>query len=171
MKVNLDGRGVLPGIGLLPIRGKELSKDEILRLLNFNVRIYDANTGAIITGPEFFNVKPPAPAPVAKKPEPIKEVEVPMTVTEEKIAEPDEPLPEIQETEPVPYVEPEIEVIPEEEIPMEIHIDAAPAEDVVVETPIEAVEEDAVEEAPVEDAAPQQNNNYRPYNGKKKKHR
>lgn len=172
MKVNIDGRGVLPGIGLLPVRGKELSKEAILRLLNFNARIYDANTGALITGPEFFKVKP-APAPVIKKSEPevvVKKEPQPYLV----------PPAETVDTSKVEYVAPKVDVIPEEietpveeEIPYEIGIDVAPTEDVVVEPAAEeTVEtEETVEDAPVEEtAAPQQNNNgYRPRN--KKKHR
>lgn len=181
MKVNIDGRGVLPGIGLLPVRGKELSKEAILRLLNFNARIYDANTGALITGPEFFKAKP-APAPVIKKSEPevvVKKEPQPYLV----------PPAETVDTSKVEYVAPKVDVIPdktddvipeeietpaEEEIPYEIGIDVAPAEDVVVEPDAEeTVEtEEAAEDAPVEETttAPQQNNNgYRPRN--KKKHR
>lgn len=51
MKVNITGRGIIPGLGTIPpIYGKDLSEVEINRILNFpNLRVYAASSGVIIT--------------------------------------------------------------------------------------------------------------------------
>lgn len=51
MKVNITGKGKIPGVGALaPIYGKDLSEKEIRRLLNFSsFRLFDYETGLLIT--------------------------------------------------------------------------------------------------------------------------
>lgn len=51
MKVNISGRGVIPGIGTIPpIYGRDMSEKEVRRLLNFDsFRLYESNTGLLIT--------------------------------------------------------------------------------------------------------------------------
>jgi hypothetical protein len=48
MKVNVVGRGMIPGVGILPIRNIELSDQEIKRILNLRTaRVYNAENGHI----------------------------------------------------------------------------------------------------------------------------
>lgn len=51
MKVNISGRGRVPGIGTLaPVRGYDASKEFVLRLLNYKqFKVYDAASGGLIT--------------------------------------------------------------------------------------------------------------------------
>lgn len=51
MKVNITGRGIIPGIGTIPpVYRREMSESAILKLLNFsNFRVYESSTGALIT--------------------------------------------------------------------------------------------------------------------------
>ena len=148
MRVNVNGRGFINGIGLLPQRNIELGETEIRRLFNFrNCKVYLAATGELLT-PMYFDQKKKeaekkAAAPVVEKtPEPIVEVATPIVVTEEKVAEVvEEVLPEIIEETPV-------EEAVAEETPVEEVVEEAPA---VVET-VEDVTVDAAEEVPVEEA-------------------
>lgn len=156
MRVNLMGRGVINGIGLLPITGIDLSEDEIKRLLNFNnVRVYDASNGGLITKKRFADAKRKQTAkkttPVVVKP---TATPAPVTVTPETVVE--------QIAEPVvkePIVEtPIVEVPVEASIPEET-VETAPVE-------VEAVEETETTDADavVEDEQPK----YHQYNSKKK---
>lgn len=51
MKVNISGRGIIPGMGVIPpVYGKDMSEKEVSRLLNFeSLRVYDSQTGLLIT--------------------------------------------------------------------------------------------------------------------------
>jgi predicted DNA-binding protein (UPF0251 family) len=160
MRVNIDGRGAFPGIGLLPARNVELSDDEIIRLTNFkNVRVYDAATGVFISKKTILDKqkkaaekKAAAPAPVVEQPKPVTiEIEekpfVESAFTETALKE--EPLPEVPKE---AYVEPAVELDPVV---------------TVEETAEEVVEEKTEEEKPAEETQQQ----YRNYKKKNKKNR
>lgn len=51
MKVNITGRGVIPGIGAIPpVYKREMSEKAVLRLLNFpSFKVYDSSSGVLIT--------------------------------------------------------------------------------------------------------------------------
>lgn len=50
MKVNISGKGVIPGVGsLAPVRGIDLSEREIRRILPFRFNVYSATSGKRIT--------------------------------------------------------------------------------------------------------------------------
>ena len=51
MKVNINGRGIIPGIGTIPpVYNREMSENEILRLLNFQqFKVYSSASGVLIT--------------------------------------------------------------------------------------------------------------------------
>lgn len=51
MKVNITGKGIIPGLGTLaPVYHHEMTEREVLRLLNFhNIYVYKSDTGALIT--------------------------------------------------------------------------------------------------------------------------
>lgn len=51
MKVNIHGKGIIPGIGAIPpVFNQEMSEKEVARLLNFsNFKLYSADTKALIT--------------------------------------------------------------------------------------------------------------------------
>lgn len=62
MKVNIIGKGVISGIGLLPAYNKELTESEIRRLLNFqNVRVFQVG-GGLITKSSFMRSSNKRPA-------------------------------------------------------------------------------------------------------------
>jgi len=58
MKVNIHGKGIIPGIGAIPpVLNQEMSEKEIVRLLNFsNFKLYDSNTKALITKKNYRNI-------------------------------------------------------------------------------------------------------------------
>ena len=58
MKVNITGRGIIPGLGVIPpIYNKEMSIPAISRLLNFpNFSVFDATTGIRFTKKNIKNV-------------------------------------------------------------------------------------------------------------------
>ena len=105
MKVNISGRGRVPGIGTLaPVRGYDASKEFVLRLLNYKqFKVFDAASGGLITKtnvdklfapkvetPVVEAVKKPATKKAAKKEE---VVETPKN--EPVISEPVEVAPEV----------------------------------------------------------------------------
>ena len=79
MKVNVIGKfpgQTVNGIGVLPMRGVELTEAEVMRLLNFsNIRVFDAESGGLLTKGSFTVKKKPAPKPAA--PAPIVEEKAP----------------------------------------------------------------------------------------------
>ena len=97
MKVNILGKGVIPGIGTLaPKYDVELSETEIRRLVNFErLRIGDAVTGLLITKKnvnDFFKkpeevTKLTTPIEVPKKVEPKKVMKAPEPVIEKAVPE------------------------------------------------------------------------------------
>ncbi len=117
MKVNISGRGRVPGIGTLaPIRGYDASKELVLRLLNYRqFKVYDAASGGLITKTnvdKLFAPKveeaAPVEKPVEKKPvkskKAVKKEKVPVEVvetpkSEPTISEPVEVSPEVTEEE------------------------------------------------------------------------
>ena len=160
MKVNVNGRGFINGIGLLPVKGIDLDENSIRRLFNFqNARVYLAATGEILT-PAYFDrqkaekqnaVKKTAVA-VPKASIPVEPVEAPKFESKpmtQYLVEPET----VKEPEPEVTVEPEeiVEVKTEEEIPtftetVESEPITEPVEE-VVETTVEA-DETPVEEKP-----------------------
>ena len=182
MRVNIEGFGTLPGIGLLPVRNVDVSETNILRFISFGKRVYDASNGMLITAAYLEKLKKASakPAPVVKKSEPevvVKKEPQPYLV----------PPAETVDTSKVEYVAPKVDVIPdktgdvipeeleasaEEEIPYEIGIDVAPAADETADE-VEA-EETVTDEVVPSDPAEVVNTDlvYRRPNGKKKnKHR
>ena len=164
MRVNIDGRGAFPGIGLLPARNVELSDDEIIRLTNFkNVRVYDAATGVFISKKTILDKQKKAaekkvaqPAPVVEQPKPVVvEIEekpfVESAFTETALKE--EPLPEVPKE---AYVEPTVELDP-----------VVTVEETVEDKVEEVAEEKTEEEKPAEETQQQ----YRNYKKKNKKNR
>lgn len=84
MKVNILGKGIIPGIGTLaPKYDVELSENEVKRLLNYSqFRLGDVATGLLITKANvdtFFK-----PSMVTELPK-VKPIEVPKKVDEKKI--------------------------------------------------------------------------------------
>ena len=51
MKVNITGKGFIPGINsIAPVYNRELDESQVRRLLNFNnLRVFDSITGKLIT--------------------------------------------------------------------------------------------------------------------------
>ena len=84
MKVNINGRGIIPGIGTIPpVYNREMSENEILRLLNFQqFKVYSAASGILITKnniKEMMNVdKEDAKKVVAPAKKPTEEVKPPV---------------------------------------------------------------------------------------------
>lgn len=103
MKVNVYGRGVIPGVGLLPVYNIEMNDQQILRTLNFrDVRVFNAATGIIITRQGLLEkmAEPKKPVPVVAKPV-VKETPVvqPEPIKEEPVVEPViEEAPVVEET-------------------------------------------------------------------------
>ena len=172
MKVNISGRGRVPGIGTLaPVRGYDASKEFVLRLLNYKqFKVFDAASGGLITKTNVDKLfAPKVETPVveaAKKPatkKAVKKEEVVETPkSEPTISEPVEVAPEvtaeevtqsfIEDVEAVSEQLPTAEELKEEyhpnvtvtEVPDEIGIDLAHNLDTVIETSVKIpVEEEA----------------------------
>lgn len=129
MKVNVYGRGVIPGVGLLPVYNIEMNDQQILRTLNFrDVRVFNAATGIIITRQGLLEkmAEPKKPVPVVAKP----------VVKETPVVQP-EPVkvePVVVET---PVVEPVIEEAPVVE---ETSIETAVVEEPTVDESTEVLD-------------------------------
>lgn len=134
MKVNIDGKGRIPGVDrVAPVYNIDLSRDQISRLLNFkNFRVFGVGTGLITRG----NLDAAFEASLAET---------------KKVAEEAKPVVEVkkEEVKPVPVVEE-----PKVEKPILVSVDLAQKEDVAVEETVELsapvveeVTEETVEEA------------------------
>ena len=129
MKVNIDGKGRIPGVDrVAPVYNIDLSRDQISRLLNFkNFRVFGVGTGLITRG----NLDAAFEASLA---ETKKAVEEAKPVVEVKKEEPKK-APKAnkkEEVKPVPVVEE-----PKVEEPILVSVDLAQKEDVAVEETVE----------------------------------
>lgn len=159
MKVNISGKGIVPGLNrLAPVYNCDLSKSAVLRLLNFpKFHVYETATGAYIsrsnidavfakaTAPSQSNINAPLPKKQTNTTKPVKKEEVPVVEEEKVIPVVEEALPEITD-----------EVVTEEQVAD------------VEETTDESVEE-TVEETDVEETSEEPTKAY--YNTNKKKNK
>jgi len=170
MKVNISGRGQIPGLGrLAPVRGVELSEMDIRRLINFHqFKVYDASTGKLIMKTNIDEIFKPA---VVAKPsiniaKPVETPKVEVTIVEPEIKE--EPIVEVKpsflsvteiKTETTPEVENKITEIATESV----------VEEVVEEEVVDVVEEEVKEEEVKTDVV-EEKPEYPRYNKKKNKY-
>jgi len=168
MKVNITGKGLIPGINqLAPVYNQELEKPLIRRILNYsNLRVYGANGIGLITKRNIDAVFDAdiRPTPVLEKP-----TEIPATKTEEHETE----APEVIAQETRQY-QGDTDIpgnsTPEEDEPIvEETADETPSEevtDVITDTDVVA-EEATSAEVPAADTQPHYNGNKK---NKKKNH-
>lgn len=157
MKVNIAGRGVIPGLNkLAPVRGVELSQRDIERLVCFRqFKVYSAETGYLITSKNVNDIfKPKAVAPKVvkpvEKPVEIKPVEKPIEIN---ITEPEIKEEPIVETKPVFL---NIKEIRSESVETEITEDGEIFEEISpVETATVSDESDTTEETTTTDTTEQ----------------
>jgi hypothetical protein len=189
MKVNISGRGRVPGIGTLaPVRGYDASKEFVLRLLNYKqFKVFDAASGGLITKTnvdKLFAPKVETPVVEAPKKPATKKAAKKEEVVETPKSEPIEVAPEvtaeevtqsfIEDVEAVSDQLPTAEELKEEyhpnvtvtEVPDEIGIDLAQNLDTVIET---SVKIPAEEEAPVDEEVSTDEEKPAYYNKKKNK--
>ena len=172
MKVNITGRGIIPGLGVIPpIYNKEMSIPAISRLLNFpNFSVFDAATGIRFTKKNIKNVAMNAQSPytgVDVDPPKTPDKQTKVTPVVEKAPEPPvieeaptgeaEEVTAVSEPEETPVVEETTNVVPDEEVTEE-----------VVDTTDEVEEAETVDEEPSQQ---QSSNTYNNYNRKKNKKR
>lgn len=191
MKVNISGRGRVPGIGTLaPVRGYDASKEFVLRLLNYKqFKVFDAASGGLITKTnvdKLFAPKVETPAVEApKKPatkKTAKKEEVPTEVVETPKSEPVEVAPEVTAEEVTQSFIEDVEAVSDqlptaEELKEEYHpnvtvtevpigVDLAQNSDTVIET---SVKIPAEEEASVDEDVSADEEKQAYYNKKKNK--
>lgn len=170
MKVNVIGRGMIPGVGILPIRNIELSDQEIKRILNLRTaRVYNAENGSMVTFATFTKKK------VVKKPAPVVEMPVEPVVEETPITQEVviTSAPILEEV-PVEVVVTEPEETKEEYIPAEIETVEEPVEmtEEVEGEPIqEELEEVSTEETIVEEVKDETDEDEKPVTHKKRRRR
>jgi hypothetical protein len=129
MKVNIDGKGRIPGVDrVAPVYNIDLSRDQISRLLNFkNFRVFGVGTGLITRGnlDAAFEASLAETKKVAEEVKPVVEVkkEEPKKAPKAKKKE---------EVKPVPVVDE-----PKVEEPILVSVDLAQNEDVAVEETVE----------------------------------
>lgn len=142
MKVNILGKGLIPGVKrLAPVRGVDLSEKEILKLLTFRYfKLYDAETGVNITNANVSSFFKPVEKHVEEKPIVVEEK------AEEKIKEKVAEKVAEQVVEKIEVVE---EPFVEEEIADEIQKEAVPTFLTVTEIP--SVEEESKVEEEIAD--------------------
>lgn len=172
MKVNITGRGIIPGLGVIPpIYNKEMSIPAISRLLNFpNFSVFDATTGIRFTKKNIKNVAMNTQSPYTGV-----DVDPPKTPNKQtKVTPVVEKAPEPPVIEEAPVVESEeVTVVsePEETSVVEETTDVVPDEEVTeetVDTTDEVEETETVDEEPTQQ---QTSNGYNNYNRKKNKKR
>ena len=164
MKINIVGKGIIPGMGVLPpVYNIEKSETDVRRLTNFrNIRVYCSENGLLITKKNvdsFFKVKPNTTTKTdAVKPKTVDGIKRNVLIEQEQQKE---------ET-PVVIEETPIETIVEETITTE-------EEDVVGIDEIESVIEETVEEEVVmteeiaeEDVVEEETKTPQTYSSKKK---
>ena len=172
MKVNITGRGIIPGLGVIPpIYNKEMSIPAISRLLNFpNFSVFDATTGIRFTKKNIKNVAMNAQSPytgvdVDPPKTPNKQTRVTPVVEkapespvikEEPVVEAEE-VTAVSEPEETPVIEETTNVVPDEEVTEE-----------TVDTTNEVEETETTDE---ESSQQQSSNTYNNYNRKKNKKR
>lgn len=180
MKVNISGRGVIPGVNALaPVRNVECDEKLIKRLLNYHqFRLYQASTGLLILKSNVDEIikaampKPEKKVELPKIEEPVVEttIEVPSVEVEDVTIEDVQPIESITEPEEVEVVENEttdstiIEETPVEET-VEVVEEPTIEDTTVTETVDEAV---VVEEATEEPKPEETEKKYSGYNRKKK---
>ena len=118
MKVNILGKGVIPGIGALaPQYNVDLNEAQVKRLLNYQqFRIGDVKTGLLITK---SNVDAFFQEPIITELPEVKPIKVPKNVEPEKEVK-KETKPVVKEEKPVVETAPELPAVTIEETVVEI---------------------------------------------------
>ena len=172
MKVNITGRGIIPGLGVIPpIYNKEMSIPAISRLLNFpNFSVFDATTGIRFTKKNIKNVAMNTQSPytgVDVDPPKTPDKQTKVTPVVEKAPEPPviEEAPTGEAEEVTAVSEPEETPVVEETT--EVTSDTETVEE-TVDTTDEVEETETVDEEPSQQ---QTSNTYNNYNRKKNKKR
>lgn len=174
MKVNIGGKGSIPGLGVLaPAYGVEMDKVGVRRLLNFNTfRVYQSSTGLLITTAnidEMFKntiktaavaVKPVEKKPVTQEAASLVENAILIGIDVAKKAIVEETTVEVEET-PLPE-------ITDENINVEKFQEMA--EPVVDTTTVDTVSE-TIAETVNEDTNEKPNNNRQEFNRRKNRNR
>lgn len=180
MKVNISGKGIVPGLNrLAPVYNCDLSKSAVLRLLNFpKFHVYETATGAYISrsnidavfakasAPSQLNINAPLPKKQTNTTKPVEKKDVPVEVVE--------PVTQNEKPEVTPYLaepveEEKVTPVVEEALP-EITDEVVTEEQVadVEETVDESVDE-STEESDVEETSEEPTKAY--YNTNKKKNK
>ena len=163
MKVNVMGRGLVPGLKTLaPVRDVDLSEIQINKILKYRFfQVYQSSTGKQITNKnlkEFFMTKK-----VEKKP--TVKVSTTKTLLGETIV-----VESVKEEKEVPVVETKLEDVAPEELPIEVPEDAEvlnveSVEDILKEK--EEIEKESDDENVEEEET--ENTESKPYYKKKKR--
>lgn len=149
MKVNIAGRGVIPGINALaPVRNVECDSSLLKRILNFHqFRVYQTSTGMLITKKNVDMILKSEQPVVVKKPDakpdpkpvvapapvetPVEEapkiVPIPEKEIEFDINRPIEVVAPVEEEAPVVEETPELKIGDTFEEPVEENIEETPA--------------------------------------------
>lgn len=171
MKVNILGKGLIPGVKrLAPVRGVDLSEKEILKLLTFRYfKLYDAETGVNITNANVSSFFKPVEKHVEEKPIVVEEK------VEEKIEEKVvEPVVEKIEVVEEPFTEKEIaDEIQKETAPTFLTVTEIPSVEEEIADVVDAETESESTDADTEDVkeTTTENTVSRPYYNKKKRRR
>lgn len=154
MKINIVGKGIIPGMGVLPpVYNIEKSETDVRRLTNFrNIRVYCSENGLLITKKNvdsFFKVKPNTTTKTdAVKPKTVDGIKRNVLIEQEQQKQKEETPVVIEET-PIETIVEEI-ITTEEDVvgvdEIESVIEETVDEEEVVMTEEEITEEDVVEE-------------------------
>lgn len=170
MKVNIVGKGVIPGINkLAPVYNQDLEKPQILRILNFkDFRVFGVGTGLITKNniDAAFEASIDNAKKEAEEKKPVVEKKAPKKTKEE----PKVVVTEIEST-PAPIVEeePKVEVPTVEETTETVEEAVEPVE--VVEVEETTVDEEALPEITEEVVTEERVSTPKPSKKNKKKNR
>ena len=167
MKVNILGKGLIPGVKrLAPVRGVDLSEKEIIKLLTFRYfKLYDAETGVSITNTNVSSFFKPVEKHVDEKPIVVEKK------VEEKVVEPVVEKIEVVEE---PFTEEEIaDEIQKEATPTFLTVTEIPSVEEEIANTIDAETESESTDVETEDVkeTTTENTVSRPYYNRKKKRR
>ena len=171
MKINIVGKGIIPGMGILPpVYNIEKSETDVRRLTNFrNIRVYCSENGLLITKKNvdsFFKVKPNTTTKTdAVKPKTVDGIKRNILIEQEQQKQ--------KEETPVVIEETPIETIVEETITTEediVGIDEIESviEETVDEEEVVMTEEETVEGGESEEVVKEETKQPQTYSSKKK---
>ena len=166
MKVNISGKGLIPVLKrLAPVRNVELSQKDIIRILGYRYfKVFNAETGLLITKENVDNLFKPIIKPNTSTPAPMNDKPIPVEPIEEIKIKEETPKPQFLKVTEIPATNTTIEAVIEPIIDEKTIIEEEIVEEVenkineeITETKVSETTEEVVEDKPEEPVRPYYN--------------